>query len=376
MSFPSMGTSFKAATDGISSFGAAFSNASIGYGVSQAPVANNTNNMTLLESIGCEIPHVNTGNAQTTQVSINTSGAHIQANVSQGAVQTTIQDCAAAKTVISDSIKGLQNTIAEATKEVGADCSQVFPQAMGDVGALLTDIGTAATASVAGLGTIAGVVGNTGLLGDIAKGVQSSGKFSCKAEAEAAIEDAIRSQAAADSSPSTQIMDAGAPAQDQNQPSPAQQVANAMDNSGCSLQDIMAIDPNNPPMALVPEFAEIDAIQFEAEASLGGLKATEEATADRAKLTMGEDDLVVNSELAVDRSGGVDCGDVANAQQSINELQGSNGIYSLGVQLVSGAATHIADALGAKDNTADAGLNIEPRQIVADNANVSMGMTG
>jgi hypothetical protein len=129
-------------------------------------------------------------------------------------------------------------------------------------------------------------------------------------------------------------------------------------------------------MALVPEFAEIDAIQFEAEASLGGLKATEEATADRAKLTMGEDDLVVNSELAVDRSGGVDCGDVANAQQSINELQGSNGIYSLGVQLVSGAAKHIADALAANNNTADAGLNIEPSRIVAENSNVSMGMTG
>jgi hypothetical protein len=372
MSFPSMGTSFKAATDGISSFGAAFSNASIGYGVSQAPVANNTNNMTLLESIGCEIPHVNTGNAQTTQVSINTSGAHIQANVSQGAVQTTIQDCAAAKTVISDSIKGLQNTIAEATKSAEVDPSQVFPQAMGNVGALAVEAITAATASAAGLGA----VGNTGAVNDIVQNVTGCGKFNSPADARAAIEDAIRSQAAADSSPSTQIMDAGAPAQDPNQPSPAQQVANAMDNSGCSLQDIMAIDPNNPPMALVPEFAEIDAIQFEAEASLGGLKATEEATADRAKLTMGEDDLVVNSELAVDRSGGVDCGDVANAQQSINELQGSNGIYSLGVQLVSGAATHIADALAANNNTADAGLNIEPSRIVAENSNVSMGMTG
>lgn len=238
---------------------------------------------TIMESLAPgSIPHVNVTNLSAHSLSASKPGAAVNVDPNINIVSTVQADIKSAKGMISDTIRTAQAQVVAAANASGYDAGALYPDNR------MASGGEAGLVAQAGVEAMTGMVAFKGMGSMVAKAVKNADaidtilddrkSFKNRGEAEAAIREKLIE---ASSAPQDSRADASISMPGQDAPADDGLRASSFNwqeffEQGHELVDLMAIDPDNPPASLVPEYEELDALDNTADLVLDGLQRVEE----------------------------------------------------------------------------------------------------
>lgn len=220
----------------------------------------------------------------------NNAAALVGPNINK--VATVQQDIGVAKNAIAETIRQAQREVAAAAKVEGHSAASLYPDkriaAEGETGifAQMAMQGASGMAGVNGMGSFITALNNTSTFDTFMDDRKGSGVQN-KAAVEATIRDRLiaSSQRPVDTRNKVASFQEIVDGQIDQGPEASGLDWEAFFEQGHSLDDLMAIDPDNPTLGQVPEFDQLDIAENDAAQVMGSLKATRETLAKDGQVT-------------------------------------------------------------------------------------------